>query len=183
MAGATPLTSIAVLPFIFLSEVEDGKGLSLGFADALITMLGRLDDITVLPTSAILGYAAATDPARACRDLGTRHLLQGNVQKLGTHWRVSLHLFDAMMQKSISSEQHEFVLDNVFDVQDQIGHQVVESLRKRLPPVVPRSRDRYSSDPEAYNGFMAGSAEVTRTGQTPLEERHPALVDGHRARP
>ena len=66
VAGPTPLTSIAVLPFIFLSGVEEGKGLSLGFADALITMLGRLEDITVLPTSAILNYAAGTDPpARA----------------------------------------------------------------------------------------------------------------------
>jgi TolB-like protein/predicted Ser/Thr protein kinase len=159
VAGPTSLTSIAVLPFIFLSGVEEDKGLSLGFADALITMLGTLGDITVLPTSAILNYAAGTDPARACRDLGTRHLLQGNVQKLGTRWRVSMHLFDAMMQKSISSEQHDFARDNVFDVQDEIGRQVVESLRKRFPPAVAKSRDRYSSDPEAYNEFMAGLRE------------------------
>lgn len=159
LASPTPLTSIAVLPFVFLSEVEERKALSLGFADALITMLGRLEDITVLPTSAILNYAAGTDPARACRDLGTRHVLQGNVQKLGTHWRVSMHLFDAMMQKSISSETHDFVLENVFEVQDEIGRQVVESLRRRFPPAVPKSRDRYSSDPEAYNEFMAGLRE------------------------
>ena len=140
----------------FLSGADEGKGFSLGFADALITMLGRLDDVTVLPTSAILNYAAGTDPARACRDLGTRHLLQGNVQKLGAHWRVSMHLFDAMTQKSISSEHHDFDLENVFDVQDEIGRLVVESLRKRFPPTVPKSRDRYSSDPEAYTEFMAG---------------------------
>jgi serine/threonine protein kinase/Tfp pilus assembly protein PilF len=157
--GPTPLTSIAVLPFIVLSGVEEARGLSLGFADALITMLGRLEDITVLPTSAILNYAAGTDPARACRDLGTRHLLQGNVQKLGTRWRVSMHLFDAMTQKRISSEQHDFDLENVFDVQDEIGRHVVESLRKRFPPAVPKSRDRYSSDPEAYGEFMAGLRE------------------------
>jgi len=158
-AGSTPLTSIAVLPFVFLSGDEEGKGLSLGFADALITMLGRLEDMTVLPTSAILSYAAGTDPARACRDLGTRHLLQGNVQKLGARWRVSIHLFDAMLQKSISSEQHDFVLESVFDVQDEIGRQVVESLRKRFPPAVPKSRDRYSSDRAAYDEFMAGLGE------------------------
>ena len=156
LAGAAPLTSIAVLPFNFLSGVEDGKGLSLGFADALITMLGRLEDITVLPTSAILNYAAGADPARACRDLGTRHLLQGNVQKVGTRWRVSMHLFDAMTQKGISSEQHDFELDNIFDVQDEIGRQVVASLRRRFPPAVPKSRDRYSSDLSAYDEFMAG---------------------------
>jgi len=159
-AASTPtLTSIAVLPFVFLGGVEEANALSLGFADALITMLGRLDDVTVLPTSAILNYAAGTDPIRACRDLGTRHLLQGNVQKLGTRWRVSLHLFDAMMQKNISSEQHDFIMDNVFDVQDEIGRQVVESLRKRFPPAVPRNRDRYSSDAIAYNEFMTGLRE------------------------
>ncbi len=159
VTGPTPLTSIAVLPFVILSDVEEGKALSLGFADALITMLGRIEDVTVLPTSAILNYAAGADPARACRDLGTRHLLQGNVQKFGSRWRVSIHLFDAMMQKSISSEQYNFALDDVFEVQDEIGRQVVESLRKRFPPAVPKSRDRYSSDPEAYSEFMAGLRE------------------------
>ena len=41
VAGPTPLTSIAVLPFVFLSELKKAKALSLGFADALITMLGQ----------------------------------------------------------------------------------------------------------------------------------------------
>jgi len=67
-----------------------------------------------------------------------------------------MHLFDAMTQKSISSEQHDFDRENVFDVQDEIGRQVVESLRKRFPTAAPKSRDRYSSDPEAYSEFMAG---------------------------
>jgi serine/threonine protein kinase len=157
--SATTLTSIAVLPFAFLSEVEERKALSHGFADALITMLGCLEDVTVLPTSAILRYAAGADPARACRDLGVRHVLQGNVQKLGTHWRVSMQLFDAMTQKVTMSEKHDFVLENVFDVQDEIGRRVVKSLRSRFPLAVAKSRDRYSSDPEAYNEFMAGLLE------------------------
>jgi tetratricopeptide (TPR) repeat protein len=64
-----------------------------------------------------------------------------------------------MTQKSNTSEQHDFDLDNVFDVQDEIGRQVVESLRKRFPTTAPKSRDRYSSDPDAYNEFMAGLRE------------------------
>src|ERR1700722_4666979 len=59
-----PLISIAVLPFVFLNKVEERKALSLGFADALITMLGSLEDVAVLPTSAILNYPAGADPAR-----------------------------------------------------------------------------------------------------------------------
>ena len=46
-------------------------------------MLGSLEDIAVLPTSAILNCAAGADPAQVCRDLGVRYTLQGSVQKLG----------------------------------------------------------------------------------------------------
>ena len=85
--------------------------------------------------------------------------MQGKVQKLGAQWRVSMQLFDAMTQKTTSSEKHDFELENVFDVQDEIGRRVVESLRRRFPPPSPKSRDRYSSDPEAYDEFMSGLRE------------------------
>ena len=45
VAGPKLLTSIAVLPFVFLSDVEDSRALSLGFADALITIFGNLEDV------------------------------------------------------------------------------------------------------------------------------------------
>ena len=158
-ANAKPLTSIAVLPFVFLNEVEERKALSLGFADALITMLGSLDDFAVLPTSAILNYAAGTEPAQTCRNLGVRHVLQGNVQKLGAHWRISMQLFDGMTQTVTYSEKHDFVRENLFEVQDEIGRRVLESLQTRFPRTMPKSRDRYSSDPEAFDEFMAGLRE------------------------
>ncbi len=160
-ASPTLLTSIAVLPFIFLSDAEDNRALSLGFADALITIFGNLEDVAVAPTSAILNYAAGTDPARVCRDLGVGHTLQGTVQKLGAHWRVSIQLFDATFHKITFSEKHDFTLENVFDVQDEIGRAVVESLHSRFPLALTKSRDRYSSDPEAYSDFMAGLREST----------------------
>src|SRR5439155_5125454 len=118
----------AVLPFVFLSDIEQANALSLGFADALITMLANLEDVAVAPTSAILKYTAGSDPAQACRDLGVRHVLQGNVQKLGARWRVSLQLYDETAQKISYSQKHDFTLENVFDVQDEVGRRVVEAL-------------------------------------------------------
>jgi serine/threonine protein kinase/Tfp pilus assembly protein PilF len=162
------LSSIAVLPFVFLSDVEGSRALSLGFADAVITILGNLEDVVVAPTSAILSYAAGTEPARVCGDLGVRHSLQGTVQKLGAHWRVSMQLFDATTQKVTLSEKHDFDLDNVFEVQDEIGRRVAESLHSRFPSTVPKSRDRYSSDPEAYSEFMAGLRESSSDEQETL---------------
>ena len=62
-------------------------------------------------------------------------------------------------RKIALSEKHDFELDNVFDVQDEIGRRVVESLQSRFPSALRKSRDRYSSDPEAYDEFMAGLQE------------------------
>ena len=192
-AAASPklLTSIAVLPFVFLNKVEERKAFSLGFADALITMLGGLEDVAVLPTSAILNYAAGANRVHICRDLGVRHVLQGNIQKLGTRWRVSIQLFDGVTQKSVLSEKHDFVMENVFDVQDEIGHRVVESLRSRFAGVVPKSRDRYSSNPEAYDEFMSGLRESYSDRQETLQsavqhlsravERDPEFALAHAA--
>jgi DNA-binding SARP family transcriptional activator len=163
------LTSIAVLPFVFLSEVADARALSLGFADALITLFGNLNDVVVAPTSAVLNYPAGFEPAQVCRDLGVRHTLQGTVQKLGPHWRVSIRLFDATTQKITLSEKHDFVLESAFEVQDEIGRRVVESLQTRFPLAVPRSRDRYSSDPKAYSEFMAGLSQTSADGQELLQ--------------
>ena len=163
-APATPqLTSIAVLPFLFLSEVEGSQALSLGFADALITILAGLEDVAVLPTSAILSYAAGAEPGQVCRDLDVRHALQGTVQKLGVQWRVAIQLFDAQTHKITLSEKHDFKLENVFEVQDEIGRRVVGSLHSLFPRAASKSRDRYSSDPEAYNEFMAGLRESYST--------------------
>jgi eukaryotic-like serine/threonine-protein kinase len=155
----TSLTSIAVLPFIFLSDVKERKTLSLGFADALITMLSGLEDFAVLPTSKVMNYVPGADPAQTCSDLAVRYVLQGNVQKIGSRWRVSIQLFDAVAQKMAFAEKHDFELETIFAVQDEIGRRVVESLQTRFPRAATKSEARYSGDPEAYSEFITGLQE------------------------
>jgi hypothetical protein len=78
-----------------------------------------------------------------------------------------IQLFDAVTQRMTASETHDFKLDNVFDVQDGIGRQVVDLLHRRFPRAA-LSRDRYSSDPEAYDAFMAGLRESFGDGPDTL---------------
>ena len=155
-ALANPLTSIAVLPFACPTDGEDSRTLSLGFADALVTIFGNLQDIVVSPTAAILAYAADSDPARVCRELGVHYSLQGTVQKLEAGWRVSIRLFEAVTQTTALSEDYEFDLAQVFEIQDDIGGDVVELLKGRFASAALKSRDRYSRNAEAYGAFMAG---------------------------
>ena len=101
--------------------------------------------------------------------MGVRYVLQGNVQKLGAQWRVSIQLFDAATQRITLSEKHDFKLETVFDVQDEIGRRVVESLQSRFSLAAPKARDRYSKDPEAYGEFMAGLRESVSNQRETME--------------
>lgn len=149
-------SSLAVLPFALLSEMADNEFLSLGFADALITALGNLESLSVLPTAAILRLPSGSDPALACRTLRARHVLQGTIQKLGGHWRVSIQLFDSQAQKIIFSDKYTFTLGNVFEVQDEIGRSVARTLALKFRGALPKVRARYSADPSAHEAFFKG---------------------------
>lgn len=148
--------SIAVPPFVFLTPMEEKESLSLGFADSLITTLGRLEGLRVPPTAAILKYAAGSDPQQIGRELRVRYVLQGNIQKIGGHWRVSIQLLDTQSRATVLSEKFDFNLNDIFEIQDEIGRQVAESLQQRFHSNVGKSRERYSSDSRAYGMYLRG---------------------------
>lgn len=150
--------SFAVLPFIFLNAVEEKESFSLGFADALITTLGNLEDLIVLPTATILRYAGAGDPLQISNELGVRYVLLGSIQKLGADWRVSVQIFDAEAKKIAFAEKYDFRVENVFEVQDQMAGRLCEALKLQFRSAVPKIRDRYSANPMAYDAFMRGLA-------------------------
>jgi TolB-like protein len=148
--------SLAVLPFVFLSQVEEKESLSLGFADAVITSLGNLEDFVVLPTSTILKYTGGADPGAVSQELGVRNVLQGNIQKLGQRWRVTLQLYDADARKTVFASKLDFSLADIFDIQDQISERVAESLSAKFRSRPAKARDRYSTDPNAYDEYLQG---------------------------
>jgi serine/threonine protein kinase len=148
--------SLAVLPFVFLSPIAEKESLSLGFADALITSLGNLEDFLVPPTSAILKYPAGSDPSAVSRELQVRHVLQGNIQTLGPRWRVTIQMYDARARKTVLTNKLDFNLEDIFEIQDQICQRVADSLSGRFRPGTAKTRDRYSRDPDAYDEYLRG---------------------------
>lgn len=163
-------TSLAVLPFTFLSPVHEGESLSLGFADSLISMLGSLQNFVVPPTSSILKYAGGTDPAVVSRELQVRYVLQGNIQKLASQWRVSIQLVDAERRRVVMSDTCNLTLENTFEVQDEIGRRVASSLEARLLTPEFRVRDRYSADRYAYEEYLEG-LKLSFSDQEPTMDR------------
>lgn len=149
--------SIAVLPFKILGA-DDEQYLSVGLADAVITKLSNLDQITVRPTFAVLKYEdLARDPLEAGRELGVDTLLSGVVQKSGSSIRVTVQLVRINDGASLWAGKFEENFNDIFEVQDAISQRVARSL---IPQISGREREalaRHSTqNSEAYQHFLRG---------------------------
>lgn len=86
-------SSIAVLPLLLLEKATDDQGLCLGFADALVSLLGNLSGVDVLPTSAVLNLPLDLMPSEIASRLGVRFVIHGAIQKSkgsgASRWRCS----------------------------------------------------------------------------------------------
>lgn len=128
------IRTIAVLPFKPLGSETDKEKLGLGMADAIITKLGKLQQIAVRPTSAIFRYTdhAVVDADAAGRELGVDAVLEGTVQCDGEHVQVTVQLVRVNEGKPIWAESFKERVFDVFDVQDAISTKVASSLSINL---------------------------------------------------
>src|SRR6202163_1486872 len=92
-------SSIAGLPLFLLEKATDDQGLCLGFADALVSLLGNLSGVDVLPTSAVLNLPLELTPSEIASRLGVRFVVHGAVQMSKGQWRLSLEMFDTYPQR------------------------------------------------------------------------------------
>ncbi len=152
------IKSIAVLPFRPLAGGEVDEYLGIGMADALITKLGGLKEISVRPTSSILRYANTDiDPVQAGKALEVNSLLDGRVQKSGDRIRVTLQLLRASDGASLWAGKFDEKYTDIFTIEDRISEQVVQALLPTLTGSEKQQLARhYTEDTEAYQSYIKG---------------------------
>jgi DNA-binding winged helix-turn-helix (wHTH) protein/tetratricopeptide (TPR) repeat protein len=148
--------SLAVLPLIQLGKATDDQGICLGFADALVTRLGNLPGVDVLPTSAVLDVPADAEPSEAASRLGVRFVVHGGIQMSKGQWRLSMEMFDKHMQCACFARKRDLDVNRLSELEDEIAKQIAVTLNRPLGPKTLQRRARYSMDPMAYAQFMRG---------------------------
>ena len=165
-ATSTPASSpvqpsvrtLAVLPFRDLSGQADSETWGIGVADAIISRLATLQNLTVRPTNAVLKYAkAADDPAQAARELEVNSVLAGTYQRVGGVMRVSVQLIDhgaARWGGRFDLQGHDLLR-----FEDDVAQKVVEGLSVQLSGAEQESLKTSSTkSPDAYNLLLQGRA-------------------------
>jgi TolB-like protein/Flp pilus assembly protein TadD len=153
-----PTKSIAVLPFKPISPQEGNQVLELGMADTLITKLSGSREIIVPSLTSVRKYSNLDqDPVAAGRELQVKSVLEGNVQKVGEHIRVTARLISVLDGSSLWAGTFDEKFTDVFAVQDAISQKVADALALRLSgDEQKRLTKRYTDNVEAYQLYLTG---------------------------
>jgi TolB-like protein len=170
-------SSLAVLPLVPLGNATDDHGLCLGFADALVSRLGNLQGIDVLPTSAVINLLPETTASDIASRLGVRFVVHGAIQVSKGQWRLSLEVFDKYLQGACFARKRDLYVDRLSDLEDEIAKQIAAALNRPLGPAVAQRRPRYSKDPMAYAEFMRGYRLSSSGDAALLEEAAQRLIN------
>jgi DNA-binding winged helix-turn-helix (wHTH) protein/tetratricopeptide (TPR) repeat protein len=153
---ASGRSSLAVLPLMLVGNATDDNGVCLGFADALVTRLGNLSGVDVLPTSAVLSAPTGATPTETGSRLGVRFVVHGAIQISKGAWRLSMKMYDTHAQTVCFTRKRDLDITRLPELEDEIAKQIALALNRPLGPVAVQRRPRYSKDPLAYAEFMRG---------------------------
>ena len=144
--------SIAVLPFVNISEDPKQEYFSDGIAEEIINALVRWPAILVTPKNSSFIYKGkAVDVKQVGREMGVRYVLEGSVRREGNKVRVTVQLIDVVIPKYLFSERYEREMKDIFAIQDEITIKVLTAMRISLSGEgVPSLRSKGTKSVEAY---------------------------------
>jgi len=149
--------SIAVLPFVDLSQNKDQEYFSDGLAEELIDMLAKVPDLHVIARTSSFSFKGKSDDiATIARKLNVAHVLEGSVRKFRQRLRVTTQLVRADNSEHLWSETYDVELKDVFKVQDEIAGAVMAALKLQLLPSQRTLGLHRTRNPEAYTQYLLG---------------------------
>jgi TolB-like protein len=132
-AAADMARSIAVLPFVNMSDDAANEFFADGISEELLNVLVRVDGIGVASRTSSFAYKGRELGAVAiARELGVNHILEGSVRKAGNRVRITAQLIDAANDRHLWSDTYDRELTDIFQIQDEIANAIVAALRGTL---------------------------------------------------
>jgi adenylate cyclase len=150
--------SVVVLPFNNMSGDPEQEYFSDGITEDIITDLSKVSGLFVVARNTAFTYKGK--PVRVqdvSRDLGVTFVLEGSVRKAGSRVRVTGQLINGKDGGHVWADRYDRDLTDIFAIQDEITHAIVEQLKVRLLPQEKKSIAQAPTDNiEAYTYYLRG---------------------------
>ena len=150
--------SIAVLPFVNMSDEKANEYFSDGLTEELLNVLANVQGLRVIARTSSFAYKGKdVKIADVARDLSVDHVLEGSVRKSGNTVRITTQLIRAADSSHLWSETYDRKLDDIFAVQDEISKSVVDALKLELLTDGRKAADiGGTTNTHAYEAFLLG---------------------------
>jgi adenylate cyclase len=125
--------SIAVLPFVSMSEDKSQEFFSDGLTEEIITALSKTPKLFVIARNSSFVYKGkAVNVQKVSRELGVKYVLEGSVQKSGNQVRITAQLIDATTGNHLWAERYDREMKDIFAIQDEITLEIIKAMQVEL---------------------------------------------------
>ncbi len=173
--GPPPEKSIAVLPFVNMSDDASNEYFSDGVSEEILNLLTQVPDLIVTSRSSAFSFKGQNvDIPTIAAKLNVAHVLEGSVRKSGNQLRITAQLIEVVTDTHLWSKTYDRELKNVFAIQEEIAAAVVDALKITLLGKELRGTE---TNPEAYALYLQGrhfsnrvTAESNKQAETLLKQ-------------
>ena len=168
LGAGGPEKSIAVLPFMDLSQAKDQEYFCDGMSEEILDALAKVEGLRVVArTSSFSFKGKSADASEVGKKLNVENVLEGSVRREGNRVRITTQLINARNGFQLWSETYERELQGVFALQDEITRAVVDALKLKLAISLPIREQRNT---EAYDLYLQGLYLSNKGSEKDLRE-------------
>jgi TolB-like protein/thioredoxin-like negative regulator of GroEL len=148
--------SIAVLPFVDMSQAHDQEYFADGMSEQILDLLAKIPGLKVIARTSPFQFNGKAEDVRTVGEkLGVATVLEGSVRKAGDRLRITAQLIRAADGSHLWSEVYDRQVSDIFRTQDEIADAVVSALKVSLLGA-PGPRAAPTSNTEAYALYLQG---------------------------
>ena len=160
-ANAPDQKSVAVLPFVNLSDDKGSEYFSDGVSEELLTVLQKIPGMHVAARTSAFSFKGKNATAQEIgQKLGVAHLVEGSVRKSGDTVRIAARLTRADTGEELWSENFTRDLKDVFAVQTELAETIVAQVRGQLTGGAADSADKEKIQAEVQAAEKGGTKNV-----------------------
>ena len=152
--SSPPEKSIAVLPFLDLSEAKDQEYFCDGMSEEILETLAKVEGLRVVSRTSSFSFKGKSVNAREVGEkLDVANVLEGSLRREGNRVRVTAELINTRTGFHLWTETYDRQLEDVFALQDEITRSIVDALKIKLAVSLPAHEQR---NIEVYDLYLQG---------------------------
>ncbi len=162
--------SIAVLPFVNMSDDASNEYFSDGISEEILNALAKVKDLKVAGRTSSFAFKGRNEDLRTIGEmLGVSHILEGSVRKAGVQVRITAQLVKADDGFHLWSDTYDRELTDIFAIQDEIATEILIQLKAQLLDEERQVLVSQRTDPEVYDLYLLAKQRLYHRARQTIE--------------